>query len=410
MLNNEESFSYKIKSRCVYLLHVNKRVFPKQYLFFIFAWVFSSCFSLSYGEESSLQTYQVSEVVDGLKAPWSMVPIRQPSASSHGEWLITERDGHVVHTNDTPEGLMVKRYKLPIDNLYVAGQGGLLDIILAPSFNVDGKVFVSFSEGVKSNNKLSVAELIFNGDGFSKINRIFSVFDKKNTAVHHSGRLLLLPDNTLLITSGDGYDFRERAQQLESHMGKILRINLDGSVPADNPFATSDNEQQRKIYSYGHRNPQGLVQDPISGVVFNHEHGPKGGDEVNIIESGENYGWPLATFGLDYTGGKITPYTEFEGTVAPVVNWTPSNAPSGMAYYYVDEGGEFPELQHHLLVTTLVDEKLYALDTKNTFKQQHIFSDVGGRLRDVYVLDDGKLAVLTDAKYNPAKLLLIESK
>lgn len=365
-------------------------------------------FPISVIAENTPEQYNVTELVSDLNSPWSMIPI-DTDGSGMVDWLITERDGHIVHISSSGENT-VARHFLNINDLYVAGQGGLLDVITGPHFESSGQLFISFSQGNKANNSLAIGTVTYDGKKFSDVNVLFTVTDTKNTAVHHSGRLLLLPDHTLLVTSGDGYDFRERAQKLDSQMGKILRINLDGSIPDDNPFAKAANKNTRAIYSYGHRNPQGLAFDFSNDIIYSHEHGPKGGDEVNIINAGKNYGWPLATYGLDYTGAKITPYTSFEGTEAPVVNWTPSVAPSGMAYYNIKNGGEFPSLQNSLLVTTLVDKKLYALDIRNGFKQHHVFSDIGGRLRDVYVLKDGKIAVLTDGKTAPAKLLLVTSK
>ena len=342
-------------------------------------------------EESYSQTIVASE----LNSPWSMVSL--PS----GIWLITERDGHVVVIDSGEQ----TRINLGLDELFVAGQGGLLDIVLSPDFAQTGQIFVSYAQGNADANRLAVASLLFDGNSFSKPKVIFATTPDKSTPVHYAGRLLFMPDSTLLIASGDGFDYREKAQVKSNQLGKLLRINLDGTIPEDNPFVAMPETSAHAVYSYGHRNPQGLIIDSDTLRLFSHEHGPAGGDELNLIMPGVNYGWPAVTLGKDYTGARISPFTEYHGMQKPMVNWTPSIAPSGMAYYAGEETA-FPSLQKHALVTTLVDKVLYAIDLNNNqYTQQKAFADITGRLRDVVVTASGEVALLTDGAQ--AQLILL---
>jgi aldose sugar dehydrogenase len=207
--------------------------------------------------------------------------------------------------------------------------------------------------------------------------------------------MAFLADGTLAVGLGDGFDFREHAQRLDSHTGTIMRINRDGSVPADNPFVGRV-ECLPEIYSYGHRNVQGLVFDGQTGRLWAHEHGPRGGDELNLVLPGRNYGWPLATFGVDYSGARISPYTSRPGMEDPRVDWTPSIAPSGMTHY---TGAQFPDWQGDLLVTALVAREVrrVTLDGERVTGQESLFSEIGQRLRDIKTGPEGALYVLTDS-------------
>ena len=192
------------------------------------------------------------------------------------------------------------------------------------------------------------------------------------------------------MSVGEGFEYREQAQSLDSEMGKLLRILPDGTAPVDNPFP----DQAPRVYSYGHRNPQGLVVDPATGTIWMTEHGPKGGDELNRIVAGNNYGWPAITYGVDYSGAIISPYTEAEGMEQPVMHWVPSIALSGLAIY---RNNGFPNWDGSLLIGALKDQKLYRLaPTDSGFEQTEPFPDVTGRIRDVRVLSDGSIVALSD--------------
>ena len=203
--------------------------------------------------------------------------------------------------------------------------------------------------------------------------------------------MAFLPDGTLLITSGDGFNYREQAQYLDNHFGKIIRINTDGSIPEDNPFITTEGAKP-EIWSYGHRNLQGIILK--DGVVYENEHGPMGGDELNIAESGKNYGWPAITYGKDYSGATISPFTEKEGMDQPIKYWVPSIAPSGMAYY---TGTLFSEWTDSIFVSALVPGDVRRLKVKgsNVLEEEILFSDLG-RIRDVATSPDGSIILATD--------------
>lgn len=341
------------------------------------------------------ENYGINTVATGLNSPWSMVQL------PNGTWLITERDGHIVIVKEESQ----LRTKLALDGLFVAGQGGLLDIVLAPDYSESKTLFFTYAQGQLSANRLVVAKATFDGNSFSKPQVIYQVATDKGTPQHYAGRLLMLPDNTLMFSSGDGFDYREQAQIKTSQLGKLLRINLDGTMPNNNPFIEHQNQAAHAVFSIGHRNTQGLVYDYDSGQIVSHEHGPAGGDELNYISAGNNYGWPVITYGKDYSQARISPFTEYPGMQLPSVNWTPSIAPSGMAYYGKNQQS-FASLQGQVLVTTLVDRKLYAVDLNDeNFVQANVFPEVTGRLRDVVVTANGNVAVLTDGK--AAELLVI---
>jgi glucose/arabinose dehydrogenase len=204
-----------------------------------------------------------------------------------------------------------------------------------------------------------------------------------------------LPDGTLIVTLGDGFDYREQAQDLSSHLGKIVRLNPDGTAPDDNPFV-GRNEALPEIYSYGHRNVQGLVYDSVEDLLIAHEHGPRGGDEINIIEPGHNYGWPVITHGIDYTGAMITPFVEQEGMEQPLLHWTPSIAPSGIIRY---RGDLFPDWQGNLLVGALADKNVHrvTLEPRQASDVETLFEALGERIRDVATGPEGAVYLLTDS-------------
>lgn len=356
-----------------------------------------SLFSFSVNADAALpkEQYRTKTLATQLQSPWSMVEL------PNGTWLITERDGHVVIVKNNAQS----RVKLNLEGLYVAGQGGLLDIVLSPDYNDSKEVIFTYAQGDASANRLVVAKATFNGTDFSKPHVIYKIATNKNTPQHYAGRALVLPDNTLLISTGDGFDFREQAQVITNQLGKILRISLDGTIPTDNPFINNENLNAHAVYSLGHRNPQGLVYDYDTQQIVSHEHGPAGGDELNYLTAGTNYGWPVITYGKDYSHARISPFTEYKGMQKPSVDWTPSIAPSGMAYYG-SKHAAFPSLQQHVLITTLVDKKLYSVNLANgKFTQSQVFPKASGRLRDVFVTDKGNVAVLTDGK--DAKLMLM---
>lgn len=230
--------------------------------------------------------YRVSVVVDGLDHPWGMV--RLPD----GRRLITERKGTVRIVD--AEGTLLQQPLLGVPEVLVGVQGGLLDIELSPHFEQDRTLFLSYACGSEKANNTCVGRGELRDNRLENVQQLFQAEPLKNTSVQFGSRIVFLPDDTLVVSIGDGFDYREDAQALGNHMGKLVRLNMDGSVPDDNPFVGQQNKRP-EIYSYGHRNPQGLHYDPETERLYESEHGPYGGDEVNIIEPGKNYGWPMVT-------------------------------------------------------------------------------------------------------------------
>ena len=273
------------------------------------------------------------------------------------------------------------------------GQGGLSEVVLDPDFKSNNMIYLSYSakdKNGKSTLFLSSAELKENSLVNSKV--IFEAKAPRRSPVHLAAKIAFLDDGTILLTSGDGFDHREQAQTLDNHFGKIIRINKDGSVPSDNPFINTKNALP-EIYSYGHRNMQGLVVTS-SGDIYEHEHGPRGGDEMNLVEPALNYGWPAITYGIDYSGAIISPFTEKEGMEQPLLHWTPSIAPSDMIYY---EGDIYPELKNSFLVTALVSKDVKKVTFKDKINtQESLFSELDIRLRNIQSSPDGIIYLLTD--------------
>lgn len=348
---------------------------------------------------STFSEYKITKVAEGLSYPWSLAFL------SAERFLVTERTGQLRLVNSGEVSSAIAG--LPHE-LYVKSQGGLLDVVLHPNYKENGWIYLSYASGTAESNALAVMRAKLVGLTLVEQQVLFRVSPTKNTPVHFGGRMAFLPDNSLLITSGDGFDFREQAQLKTSLLGKIIRIMDDGSVPSDNPFvdlgeagpisSINDSELnlEQYIYSLGHRNPQGIVYDRQRNMVFADEHGPAGGDEVNIIQKGYNYGWPVITNGLDYSGARISPFTTYPGMEQPWYDWTPSIAPSSIAVY---RGEMFSGADGDLLVTSLKFKQLYWLkiSENKVVAQYTLFSEIGERLRDISVHPDGSLYLLTDS-------------
>lgn len=329
--------------------------------------------------------YELQILAEGLEYPWSIAFL------PHGDLLVTERVGNLRIIRD--EALLPAVVQ-GVPKAYVRGQGGLFDVLLHPGFAANNLLYLAYAHGGPNANHTRIIRAQLHNDGLTNLEIIFAASPDKDTPVHYGGRMALTKDNHLLITVGDGFDYRESAQRLDNHLGKVIRINLDGSVPFDNPFVDKAGALP-EIYSYGHRNPQGLVVTNDGGIYL-HEHGPRGGDEINLIEPGRNYGWPIATFGVDYSGARISPFTSYPGTVQPLWQWTPSIAPAGFAWYM---GDSFPEWRGDLFVAALVDldVKRLGYDQGKLVQQESLFSELGARIRDVRVGPDGSLYILTDS-------------
>jgi glucose/arabinose dehydrogenase len=271
---------------------------------------------------------------------------------------------------------------------------GLLDVALDPRFDDNHLVYLSFSEGDSSANHTALFRARLDGNRLEEGRIIFRASPDKVGAGHPGSRIVFLPDETLLLSIGEGFDFREQAQQLGSDLGKIVRLDREGRPPADNPLADSTGARP-ELYTYGHRNPQGLLIDPRDSTVWEHEHGPKGGDEINRIRPGLNYGWPVTTFGVDYSGELISNQQRAKGIEAPVLVWVPSIAPSGFALYL---GKAFPEWTGDFFVGALAERSLHRVRMREgeVVLQETLLRDLKARIRDVRTGPDGFLYLLTD--------------
>lgn len=323
-----------------------------------------------------------------LEHPWAMVFLPEGGA------LVTERPGRLRVID--ADGRLLPEAVAATPEVYAEAQGGLMDIALHPHYERNGWVYLSLAHGTAAANATRVVRGRVIDGRWNDSEVVFTASPMKDTPAHYGGRMAFLSDGSLLVTVGDGFDYREHAQRLDSHLGKIIRVRGDGSVPADNPFTGRD-DALPAIHSLGHRNPQGLVVEPESGRVWSHEHGPRGGDELNLIRPGANYGWPVATHGVDYSGARITPFDSRPGMVDPLIDWTPSIAPAGMSRY---TGELFTQWRGDLLVASLVEQTIrrIVLDGDEVVSDQPLRLGIDRRLRDVRVGPDGALYVLVDEK------------
>jgi glucose/arabinose dehydrogenase len=333
--------------------------------------------------------YRIEKIADGLEFPWCIAFLPD------GRMLVTERAGRLRVIEDG------KLKPEPIGGLppvYVGGQAGLFDVLPDPDFARNRTLFLSFAHGSRRANHVRIVRARLDDGQLVDVKPIFTAQPAKSGDAHYGARMAFLADGTLVMGTGDGFNYREKAQQLDNHLGKIVRIARDGSVPKDNPFV-GDDHAAPEIYSLGHRNVQGLVFDAESGKLYAHEHGPKGGDEVNVIVAGRNYGWPAITYGVDYSGAIISPYTEKPGLEQPLLYWVPSIAPAGMTLY---RGAMFPEWRGDLLVSALAGQKVQRVDLDGSGRvgAQHVlFGELGARLRDIRTGPEGAVYLLTDAAH-----------
>ena len=359
----------------------------KLFLFIIFS---SICLNLASEE------FDYEIIADELSSPWSIAMIDDNNI------LFTELSGQLRRIKD---GVLEQESVSGVPEVLFAGQGGLSGIILDPDFKDNKKLYIAFSspdEG-KSTNTLEVISAILDQNSLTNVNTIFKAFPSRRTAAHYGARMAFLDDGTLLITSGDGFNYREDAQNLDNHFGKVIRLNTDGSIPSDNPFINQKGALP-EIYSFGHRNPQGIVV--ANGLVYENEHCPMGGDELNIVKAAKNYGWPAITYGKDYSGAMISPFTEKDGMEQPIKYWVPSIAPSGMAFYDKDL---FSSWKGSILISALVpgDVRRLVMNNSEFIEEETLFSDLG-RIRDIVISPNGSLVLATDGP--KGKLIRVQPK
>ena len=356
----------------------------RPYLQFFVAIAVNLCLtSTSLAEET--QDYVFDRVAEGLQQPYGIAFL------PNGDLLITEKLGRLRLVS---EGVLQLEPIVGVPEVNTSLQGGLLDIALHPRFSENRWVYLSLSKGNEDANATQVVRGRYDHGRLNNVEVIFTAKPLKANSVHFGARMVFLPDETLLITVGDGFDYREQAQNMNSALGKIIRVTASGGIPADNPFINQANVHPA-LWSYGHRNPQGIVYDAKLGKVYAHEHGPMGGDELNQIHPGKNYGWPLATFGLDYSGAYVSPVNAYPGTEQPLVQWTPSLAPSGLAQC---RDCLWPEWEGDLFVGMLAGQHVRRVhfDHGVAKSERALFTELNSRVRDVRFGPHGALHLLLE--------------
>jgi aldose sugar dehydrogenase len=336
---------------------------------------------------SSAYAGTVSDYATGLEHPWGMAFLPD------GRLLVTERPGRLR--------LVARDGKLSaplagVPQVAASGQGGLLDVALDPKFAANRTLYLSFSErGEGGTAGTAVARARLGQGRLEDVRVIYRQHPKVVGGGHYGSRLVFRRDGTLFVTQGDRMRYREQAQDLTSGLGKIVRINTDGSIPKDNPFVKRK-DARPEIWSYGHRNAQAATLHPATGDLWTVEHGARGGDELNRPQAGKNYGWPVITYGVDYSGAKIGTGTVKAGMEQPVYYWDPVIAPSGMIVY---TGDAYPQWKNSLFIGSLSPGALVRLTLENNrvTGEQRFFGQLNERIRDVEQGPDGLLYLLTDA-------------
>ncbi|MCZ6840414.1 MAG: PQQ-dependent sugar dehydrogenase [Alphaproteobacteria bacterium] len=343
---------------------------------------------------SQKQAFRPVVVAAGLEHPWSMAFLPD------GRVLVTERPGRLrLIVNGRLQAAPVSG----VPKVVARGQGGLLDVVLHPDYADNGWIYLSFAAPSPRGAHTAVVRARLDGNRLVDLKTIFRANNVAGGRVHFGSRLAFGGDGKLYVTVGERGD-SDRAQDLDSHNGTTVRLNDDGTVPGDNPFLNTAGALP-ETYSYGHRNSQGMARHPVSGEIWLNEHGPQGGDEINIVRAGVNYGWPVITYGRSYAGFSIGEGSEKPGMAQPILHWTPSIAPSGMAFY---TGDKFPAWRGNLFVGSLKFRHLVRLelDGERVVSQERLLEGAFGRVRDVRQGPDGLLYLLTDE--NEGALIRLE--
>ena len=330
--------------------------------------------------------YATELIVDGIDIPWGMDFIDET------EFLVTDKKGILYHVKN---GVKTEVSGLP--KVYVRGQGGLLDVALHPNFKSNKKVYLAISvnlEGDEGGNT-AIYSGTFEKFKINNMKLLYKAVPNTKKGQHFGSRIVFDDKGHLFFGVGDRGNRDVNPQDIKNDGGKIYRLNLDGSIPNDNPFVNKQGAK-KAVYTYGNRNPQGLIFHPITGELWEHEHGPKGGDEINIIEKGKNYGWPVITYGINYSGTSITDKREMPGMEQPLYYWVPSIAPSGMAFSTSDI---YKDWKGDLFVGSLKFKYLERLVIKNkkVIKREKILDEIG-RVRNVKEGPDGYLYIGVDGK------------
>ena len=353
-------------------------------------------FASAVGAQGAAQTFSssagpisVETVATGLQHPWALAFLPD------GRMLVTERPGRMrIATTDGKLSPAIAG----LLKVFASGQGGLLDVAVDRRFSQNRTIYFCFAEPAGSGARTSMARARLADEATPYLEDVRVIFRQQgplSTGNHFGCRIVQMPDNNLFLTMGDHFTHRNEAQNLGNHLGKIVRVAPDGSVPKDNPFVGRRGAKP-EIWSYGHRNSQGAAINPVSGKLWMHEHGPRGGDELNIPEAGKNYGWPVIGYGIDYNGARIHESTQKPGMEQPIKQWTPVIAASGMAFY---TGNLFPAWKNNLFIGGLASQALVRLELAGdkVVKEERLLQDMRQRIRDVRMGPDGALWLLTDS-------------
>jgi glucose/arabinose dehydrogenase len=331
---------------------------------------------------------RVETVVSGLSNPWGLAFLPD------GRMLVTERPGRMrIATRDGTLSPPIAG----VPKVLAQNQGGLLDVILDRDFANNSTIYFCYSDPVEGGAQTALARARLDAGAsprLTDVQRIFRQEGPPSNGLHFGCRIVQARDGNLFLTTGDHFGPRDRAQTLDNHLGKVIRIAPDGSVPKDNPFVGRA-DAKPEIWSYGHRNSQGATLHPSTGKLWMHEHGPQGGDELNIPEAGKNYGWPVIGYGVNYGGAKIHEGTQKAGMEQPIQQWTPVIAPSGLTIY---TGDLFPQWTGNAFIGGLRPSILVRLelDGEKVTGEERMLRQLNERIRDVRTGPDGALYLLTD--------------
>ena len=367
------------------LLNTNLIIFSKIFLLFLVSSLTKAGDIQNWDdsvEKTKKETFRVETFIEGFDIPWGMVFLPNQNL------IVSDRNGSLWLVDYKEKS---KNQISGVPNVRYKGQGGLLDVEIHPDFINNNYIYIGFTDYLNSKKNKTFTSIIR-----ARLKNI-SLTDQKiiykaddtfydNSTIHYGTRIVFDDKGFLYFSIGDRGK-RNQAQLLEYPNGKIHRLNADGSIPSDNPFFENNNAI-KSIWTYGNRNPQGLAMHPASSILFETEHGPRGGDELNILSSGKNYGWPEITYGKNYSGTTITKYTHKEGMEQPVIHWTPSIAVCGIDFY---DGELFNNWKNNLLVSSLKFERLYRLEIDDDDKviDQEIIYEAGSRIRDVQTGPEG---------------------
>ncbi|HYF66584.1 MAG TPA: PQQ-dependent sugar dehydrogenase [Ohtaekwangia sp.] len=345
--------------------------------------------------ESEKMKFGVDTITTALKNPWGIAFLPD------GRILVTDRAGDI---NIIQDGKLLDEKIQGMPEVYVHGQGGLMDIQLHPDYASNGWIYLSYAKPGENGGGTTIARTKLEGNTFAEFQDLFSAQPFTDAGVHFGSRIVFDGKGYIYFSSGER-GTKENAQKLSNHLGKVLRLHEDGQVPTDNPFVQTVGAKS-EIWSYGHRNPQGLVYDKETETLWDMEHGPKGGDELNKVEKGKNYGWPEITYGIDYNGEPISDISEKEGMEQPVHYWVPSIAPCGMAQVTSDK---FPEWKNNLLIGALAHTHVARVEIQDgKFVAQEKLLDKIGRVRAVAQSPDGFIYVATENPGMLVKLVPVE--